>query len=512
MASISDTHTSRVSRLNALFDSIINGTRAISSAREGQLFIEAICQKTDRKDCIERVAASQSAMDAFSAAVRFDTSIGFINGNFSRLVAYLQEAELNQLCGGEILRRLLVAIVDPPILWNAFVGFQKAKELSGEAERAFAWLLLELLSWTSSPVNIFPIAEDVLSRGGLTESSSHDARVLASRLTQVVNARRSDIAIPEWTGAGPGGRHDNDFADFRSIAIYPTNGELESKEKPYYRRADSIEDAPLERRVAMHLDNQYRLGREDMLAELRDDLKALQGSQGRRRNIRLSGIRLAGMYMGTPTRRTPFGLLVTCDAGLERLTELKSADRKDFLDREKRFLKHNSFGCLMENNRVIAFATVERAEDKLLKDPPQVTLRIRDPRALEAVLLRLKDQKSEIDFFVVDTAMFAYEPILECLKRMVEIPLAREILGHGGDETGEDECQGAVLSPICPTSIADSIEQSKGQDLHEILDLPKQVGLDPSQLESLLSGLRQTVSLIQGPPGKAFSYYNGPHC
>ncbi|KAK8202413.1 P-loop containing nucleoside triphosphate hydrolase protein [Phyllosticta capitalensis] len=506
MASISDTHTSRVSRLNALFDSIINGTRTISSAREGQLFIEAICQKTDRKDCIERVAASQSAMDAFSAAVRFDTSIGFINGNFSRLVAYLQEAELNQLCGGEILRRLLVAIVDPPILWNAFVGFQKAKELSGEAERAFAWLLLELLSWTSSPVNIFPIAEDVLSRGGLTESSSHDARVLASRLTQVVNARRSDIAIPEWTGAGPGGRHDNDFADFRSIAIYPTNGELESKEKPYYRRADSIEDAPLERRVAMHLDNQYRLGREDMLAELRDDLKALQGSQGRRRNIRLSGIRLAGMYMRTPTRRTPFGLLVTCDAGLERLTELKSADRKDFLDREKRFLKHNSFGCLMENNRVIAFATVERVEDKLLKDPPQVTLRIRDPRALEAVLLRLKDQKSEIDFFVVDTAMFAYEPILECLKRMVEIPLAREILGHGGDETGEDECQGAVLSPICPTSIADSIEQSKGQDLHEILDLPKQVDLDPSQLESLLSGLRQTVSLIQGPPGTGKSF------
>ena len=34
-------------------------------------------------------------------------------------------------------------------------------------------------------------------------------------------------------GYRPGGRRDNDFADFREISILPTTGELHSKEQPY---------------------------------------------------------------------------------------------------------------------------------------------------------------------------------------------------------------------------------------------------------------------------------------
>ncbi|KAK7510107.1 hypothetical protein IWZ03DRAFT_396821 [Phyllosticta citriasiana] len=482
MAAAPDPNTKRSSRLTGFFYAVFRGQRVISSAREGQLFIDAICEKTDRKDCVERLVPSQPASDALRAGLRFDISINFINGHLERLLSYLRRSLLKQLSSGETLHRLLLLTVNPPTLWNAFVAAQKKGQLTPASEHAFAWLLLELLSWTPAPpVEILPVAEDILSRETLTKGSTHEVRVLGYRTKQVVNSRRRDVSVPECTYGGPGGRHNNDFANFREIAIYPTNDELVGKDKPYYRRADAIDDALGGQRVAMLLDNQCRLLREDMLAELRDDLKISQYKKGRHRNMRLRGIKLAGLYAGSSKWRTPFCLTVTCDDGLEKLAELKGLQRKSFLHEEKRFLKHNSFSCLMENGRVVAFANVERVEEKLLMEPPQVTLRISDPRALEAVFPKLKQNKSEVDFVVVDTAMFAYEPVLECLRRQVELPLAQEMLGLGE-------------------------MMSKGMDLQYTLDLPSQVNLDPSQLESLLSGLRQTVSLIQGPPGTGKSF------
>ncbi|KAK7510212.1 uncharacterized protein IWZ02DRAFT_437339 [Phyllosticta citriasiana] len=474
MAAAPNPNTTRSSRLTGFFYAVFRGQPVISSAREGQLFIDAICEKTDRKDCVERLVASQPVSDALRAGLRFDISINFINGHLERLLSYLRRSLLKQLSSGETLHRLLLLTVNPPTLWNAFVAAQKKGQLTPASEHAFAWLLLELLSWTPAPpVEILPVAEDILSRETLTKGSTHEVRVLGYRIKQVVNSRRRDVSVPECTYGGPGGRHDNDFANFREIAIYPTNDELVGKDKPYYRRADAIDDALGGQRVAMLLDNQCRLLREDMLAELRDDLKISQYKKGRHRSMRLRGIKLAGLYAGSSKWRTPF-----C---LTKLAELKGLQRKSFLHEEKRFLKHNSFSCLMENGRVVAFANVERVEEKLLMEPPQVTLRISDPRALEAVFPKLKQNKSEVDFVVVDTAMFAYEPVLECLRRQVELPLEQEILGLGE-------------------------MMSKGMDLQYTLDLPSQVNLDPSQLESLLSGLRQTVSLIQGPPGTGKSF------
>lgn len=270
-------NTTRSSRLSDFLFAVVHGKRTVSTAREGHLFIDAICETADRKDCVERLIASQPAADALRASVRFDISIDFINGHFQRLLAYLRDPLLKQLCSGEILHRVLLLLVDPPTLWTGFVFAQQQKQLSPAAEHAFAWLLLQLLTWTSSPpFNVLPVAEAVVCREDLTKSWTHLTRVLGYRIKNVVNARRRDASLPECTYGGPGGRHDNDFADFRDIAIYPTSEELESKRKPFYRRFDAIEDFPSDQRVAMVLDNQFRLLREDMLAELRDDLKTSQ--------------------------------------------------------------------------------------------------------------------------------------------------------------------------------------------------------------------------------------------
>lgn len=44
----------------------------------------------------------------------------------------------------------------------------------------------------------------------------------------------------DTVGEGPGGRHDNDHADYRKIKILPTAAEFSSTDRPFYRRADAI--------------------------------------------------------------------------------------------------------------------------------------------------------------------------------------------------------------------------------------------------------------------------------
>lgn len=70
----------------------------------------------------------------------------------------------------------------------------------------------------------------------------------------------------------PGGRHDNDFKDFREISILPIPDEIASVEIPYYRRMCDVYNVSEAQRAVMHYDNQFRLLREDLLAELRNDL------------------------------------------------------------------------------------------------------------------------------------------------------------------------------------------------------------------------------------------------
>ncbi|GME34140.1 NFX1-type zinc finger-containing protein 1 [Neofusicoccum parvum] len=482
----------RSARLAGLFTSVIKGKRAVATLRDAKLFFEAICDQNDATACVERLVASDSASDALRASLRFDVSNVFINDHLECFLRYLRDPVLKQVCNGEFLRRLLIPVVDPPSLWDSVVKAHSQNQLSLASQHAYAWLLLELLTWTShTPSNLQSVAQDIVDTEAFVNSDDHDVRTLGHRIMHVLHAKSVSIAAPV---SGPGGRHDNDRIDFREISIYPTEDEVISKEKPFYRRADTVGQTPSDQRVAVHLDNQFRLLREDMLAELRDDLKISQSNKGRRTNTRLRGLSLAGFYCGTERRRSAFSTTVTCKSGLERLSKRTPEQRKALLKDDRKFLKHQSFGCLMEDGKVIAFATLDRVEDLLAQEPPVVTLRISETKSLERVLLALKLSK-DVDFLLVDTAMFAYEPILDCLQRKLELPLSDELLAL---EESEDRIQ---PSSICPEDIVQKIEGMEGKNLDSTLNLPKQVDLDPSQTESLLAGLAQTVSLIQGPPG-----------
>jgi hypothetical protein len=158
------------------------------------------------------------------------------------------------------------------MVWNAPCLAFNNKALTFTGIHSFAWLLYELLSSKEEmPLDVTDVAHAATAKRAFLDSMSCDIRMLGSKMQHTLQTR-SVSGLHTNCDHAPGGRHDNDFPDFRKIAIYPTADKFTCTEQPFYRRAGAIDDAEPEQRVGMHLDNQFRLLREDMLSELRNDL------------------------------------------------------------------------------------------------------------------------------------------------------------------------------------------------------------------------------------------------
>lgn len=491
--------SSRSTRLTRFLGLVLLGKRGIKNAADTKLFLEALCDQDDHQKCVEKLVASLAALSALQSGLRFDLTPSFINQNIMPFIKYLSEPAVKQVCNGQFLRQLLLIIVEPPTLWKALIVSYQKRLLTQTSVHAFAWLLLELISFpTSSEVDFLQDARNVVTDGLLLLSPSHEIRTLGHKIQHVLSIRSSTVPVdPE---CAPGGRHDNDYVDFRKIAIYPTADEFLSAEKPFFRRADAVNEAQPEHRVVMHLDNQFRLLREDMLAELRDDIQIARGQKkGRRSALILRKLSAIGIFCGDEKRWKPCALAIHCGSGLEHLSALPPSERKKFLHENRSFLKHQSFGCMIRGSEIIAFAAVDRNEEALMKQPPVVMLRIFGDQAYKKALFALKLSR-DLEFFLVDTPIFAYEPVLTCLQRKVDLPLADDLLALGPQTR-------ASKSPLIPESVVKQLKEMNGNNVQQILKTAKAITLDPSQMESLIAGLTQPLSLIQGPPGVFQIFY-----
>ena len=485
-------------RLRKLFTAITNGRRAVKSSDDAKLFLEAICHQQDRPGCIERLVAAPQGLQALKMSLRSDVSSTFINESSGSLLRYIADDSVRQLCSGQLVQDILLVVLEPPTFWNALEKCYDERTLSPSGIHAFACLLVELLfSLPPSllPLNTYDIAEKALDTGGLLDSSSTDIRSLAYKIQDAVRCRASSGTL--LGTIKPGGRHDNDFEDFRKIAIFPTTDEFLAKEQPFYRQSDAVFETEPEKRAAVHLDNQFRMLREDMLGELRNDLKIVgRSKQGRRGSLRLTNLVFHGVDCGTEKKRKQASIALRCYQGLPDLSGMTQDERKKYYADNRTFLKHMSLGCLLCSKEIVAFATVDRNEDLLSEDTPIILLRIFGDSAFMKTLISLKTiHQQKFEFVQVDTPFFAYEPVLKCLQEKSSLPFPNELLGLV--EPGQ-----IAKSPIAPEQVVSEIEGNQGCNLRELLHLPKDVILDRSQTESLVAGLSHSVSLIQGPPGK----------
>ncbi|KAJ5771640.1 P-loop containing nucleoside triphosphate hydrolase protein [Penicillium odoratum] len=491
----------RSDRLAKYFEAVISGKQEVRDLSNFKKLIEAILDTKDSCMAVEKLSTSQNALNGLRNGLRFNLTPDFINNYTSNFIDVLSSPKIKLLCNGLWLEQLLLIILEPRTLWNSLLDAFFTRRLDENAIHAFCWLTAELLSLpASSMVDIMTDAQTILSDGYLLSSSSVSLRNLGHKIKHLLDMKSSSSTLLACEDTA-GGRHDNDFADFRLTAILPTTDEMGCSEKPFYRRVDDITQLSGSQRIAAHVDNQFRLLREDMLSALRDDLQAATDpKKGRRSALRLRGLSLARISCVAANLKhlRPCTVGVTAKSGLERPRGVSREKFKDYLKNTPQFVKHRAFGCFVRNTEIVAFATIERNIEDLISTPPVVMLRITGAEAMKKSILFLKIY-DDVEFVVVNTATFAYEPILRCLQERVEFPLTEELFLYEKDEPVRN-------SALAPLDVINELHEAYRPNIQSILKTTKPVTLDTSQRESLLAGLSQRVSLIQGPPGTGKSF------
>lgn len=492
------TNDARSKRLERVFWAFVKTPKPILTARDAEMFLEAAQCRPSAKECLETIAANHHGMEAVRASVRISLSPVFISKSIVPFVSFMSGPEVKAIFEGKLLQKLVAGIVYPPTFWDALVDCYIRNQLPG-GERdveVFAWLCLEVVSHPDADVHaIASSLTTTLEASPFVANANPKIREYGHRIQKIIQLKAtSDAPSTNLDVETPGGRNDNDFADFRAISIYPTRDELTSTQRPFYRRAAEVDNANPHDRPGIHLDNQFRLLREDMLAELREDLRIAFGNKWRGRNVSVfHGLRPTGLDTGDYHRPRAPSLLVSVGGGLESLKNVKSEKRKAFLFENKRIAPHKGFGVLCKGTDVIGFAFIVRDVDLLCKDPPVLGLQFPSADILSKALVALLTPQ-DIRFVVVDTPVFAYEPILERLKDVLELPLEDELFGRLSDHA---DFEPSVFSQAFIDKYL-SNERESGT----IVVGGQRFALDKSQREALAHALGSPLSVIQGPPGK----------
>ncbi|KAL4063837.1 P-loop containing nucleoside triphosphate hydrolase protein [Scleroderma citrinum] len=485
----------RTRQLDKRFHDVLDGNIELELRPSPcRLFLEGLCVQTDPAKCVNHIVGSARGVDAVQKALHSDLGVEFLNGLASDVLEYLLRA--NSL-GGDVLNDVIVSIVDPPIFWSAFYKAFEDNILDQRAQGVFANVLSYLLQMENRDTAAY---RDLASRPSILDkilaSNQQTLREFGYLIKHILSS--SDIG----DSSAPGGRHDNDFADFRKVTIIPTADELLSQRRPALWPASLFDDPERkDSRLTDYLDIMFRLLREDMMHELKEEVDiVLKKKQGRHRGIIVNNVRLAGVYTGAEKQSTHWGLKLRCYPDLFIFKGVKEGDRKKIItgDRGSRILRHQSLACLVADDTVLSLGTIHRDEDLLAKKPPVVVLQIEGQANISRTLVQLKLAK-QVRLIQIDTALFAFEPVLKALQKVQSLPLCQEILfWEAGASVGSP--------PMTIPHITSQLAQNPSMDLQPLLNTQKSIKLDVSQARSLVTGLNQKLSLIQGPPGTGKSF------
>ncbi|KAJ6531120.1 P-loop containing nucleoside triphosphate hydrolase protein [Mycena capillaripes] len=491
----------RSARLKKAFDTVRNGKTSVDRPATAKLFLEAIPTLPDAALTVELLVTSSDGLKALQTAMRSDLTLTGISNLSVPIVTYIQHPTVKAVSHGMFLARIIQAIAGGPAFWDAFTTFFKNGQLDEAGQCAFAWILLELICIPDDSVSPF-LSLATETQPHLKRSIYLPVRQYGTQIAQAI-AISSTPAVDRSIGA-PGGRHDNDHADFRDIAILPTAEEIACTEPPFLRFAAALDDdETLVNRSGIYLDHLYRLLREDMLYELREEMQLITGKQkGRKhRGFVVDGLSLIGCELGPDNRREKWAVVVKCSSDIPGLAQHeKEAQRLKYLKDTPKFLKHQSLTCVFADNKIIAFPSLRRDEKRLAKPLPELVLELTGESAMQNLLIHMKTAQT-VKLVQIDVALFAYEPVLDGLKRIRTLPLSEDLLFWRKNQSSGLADLSSELRPF-----VDGLRQSPDRDISKDIGLPKTVVLDPAQASALLSGLTQKVSIIQGPPGTGKSF------
>ena len=494
----------RDTRLQRNFDDVIHGRKDLAP-HTSTLFVEGLCMQSDAVGCVHKLNNSEAGLQAIQTVMQMDISPTFMNGSGTKVLTYFQPPELKDIDGGRSLQQVIDKIANPPIFWDAFVHAFKAGKLEEPATLCFAWLLLQLVSLPEDEADPYrPVAQDATIVNSLATSRNDDTRAIAQEIRRVVSTHSIGVLV---TGDyGPGGRHDNDFENYREISILPTADEITSRKQPFYRTNDELDNpVTINNRLRPYLDNHFRLLREDMVYYMKEELEIAQGkNKGHRSGLVVDGLKVLGLYCGTPDYRVEWGIRLECVRDLWIFDGVKPKERRATLQSHWWFARHGSVACILINDEPIGFASICRDEDLLSREPPIFVVQLEGESSTINFLTRLKTARN-VKMVQIDTASFAYEPVLKAIQDIKDIPLAEELLFWNEDTSTRPPS-------FDEPSIVAALKLNPNCELQPYLGTPSSVKLDEEQAASLVAGLTKKVSLIQGPPGEFIHFNTGPLC
>ncbi|KAG6170686.1 hypothetical protein E4U11_001972 [Claviceps purpurea] len=502
----------RVTRLHKIFRDVLQGRRSIQTEHEGSLFLESIRAQESPSMCVERIIASSHGLENIQRGVRVNYSVHFISLHVIPFLKYISHSDVKSLCGGTFLEKVVSAVVEPPTIWKVMLQLHRQNGFLNKYSDAatFAWLCLEIA--LSSSQNLAAASSNLTASWDELAFTKHSCRAVREighrihKIIQIKSPGNTDLAEIN----GPGGRHDNDFADYRQISVFPTSDEFASSQRSFYRTASDIARSAPEDRSQCQLDNQFRLLREDMLSELRGDVQTAIGKKKSHRRVqKLGKLHLVGIDSGDQDRGRTCCVVAEVGSGIEVLQKKTAEERRKYLTKNVWFLKHNSFGALYSQNEVIAFAYLFRDVDKLVQHPV-VELQFTTTEGLSLALQAFEEGTREVSFVLVDTPVFAYEPVLEQLKRIIELPLDTHLLNLGPEiDSTQERGRASVNEEFVPSQDIEAMIDACRESTRE--SSPLHIGestykLDAAQRDALVNALGSAVSVIQGPPGTGKSF------
>ncbi|KAF9647223.1 hypothetical protein BDM02DRAFT_3188145 [Thelephora ganbajun] len=492
---------SRNPRLKKIFDDVVNGDRQLNDPLIPH-FIRSISTHPDPAACLHTLVTSEHGLKTVQTAVCSNLSTKSLNGDVAVLLAYLRDSKLEYLGGGDTLQRLLRALVETPEFWNALVTAFGTGQLQQPTERSFSWLFVQLVvSPPELAVKYRRAASDTGIVQTLLQSLDPETRSNAYKINHVVSLYPGDETVPpDWLKA-PGWRHDNDLPSYREISILPTRDEINSTERSYLRTVDEIDDLKLtcpNEMVEVCVENQFRLLREDLVRDTRENVQvALGNKKGKRIGELITGLLLTDIYTD---EKSKWGLAFTCSYDLKPFfsSAIDYEDRRDRLEKDRKFLRDRSFACLLSGNEIVAFVTIIRDIDLLAQKPPVIAVRLGERTVVKDALYQLKRSPS-VSLAQISTPLFAYEPVLRSLQAMQPIRFLRS--GTLLEKPHRPQTSVGELSGTDQGSIPDLIRK-----LEMTTNSKKNITLDNAQMDAFTCGLTQKVALVQGPPGTGKSF------
>ena len=293
--------------------------------------------------------------------------------------------------------------------------------------------------------------------------------------------------------APPGGRHDNDFLNYRDIAIVPTSEEIACPVRPYLPLASKENRfAEIPSNAAYLLDSQFRLLREDFLSPLRQAAAAASAKK-----------LLGGTPIDVHLHRRPC-IVFKFDTPTSSNGDI-IADLSEFWAKF-RGLEFDSLVSLQRNGATVRFGTIAMSAaaaggvdgQAWLNHPdgPRIGLEFERKEDLFETLNDLcgMEQCEPYELVPASQSFFSYRPVLSCLQKMTSVPLEEEIVDGRTSTNGRPD--------YIPRMVKLPAECGSVQlDLNAWRDAALTSLLDRSQRDALRLALTNRVAIIQGPPG-----------